>query len=235
MRVRDGDLSGALQEVQKAAEAAEAVVEPGTSWTSESVPANVLDSVRARVHLQEAKLLLLKGDWESAIEAVSMSMSMENDERVRPAHLRVQSLKVLITAAIQLAPSAEELQSIRQVFEGASGAMQDTADAATKAIIYEVSAALARARHDFHETVDALDLAIVNCQRAIVVGDTLKRPKDRGAGDAAQAAQLAMLHSSMSEALHRRASRGDEARAERHRLRALRLGLTQDRQDALDP
>merc|ERR1740130_2321717 len=148
---------------------------------------------------------------------------MENDARLRPAGLRVQSLRVLIVAAIRMSPSAEELAGIQQVFEKTKASIQDHADVATKAMVYDVTASLAEARNDLHETVDALDMAIFHCRQATNVGNTLKRKQDRGAGDAAQAAQLAMLHSRMFQVLHKRAASGDLARAETHRRLALKL------------
>jgi len=223
MRVRDGDVSGALKEIRKAARVAEFAVNEGALGRADAVPTDVLDSVRARVRVEEAKLLLLAGEYDSAIDAVGDSMNVENDARLRPARLRVQSLKVLITAAIRMSPSAEELEGIRHVFEKTKESIQDHADAATKAMVYDVTALLAEARKDLHETVDALDLAIAHCRQATNVGETLKRAKDRGAGDAAQAEQLAVLHSRMSEALRKRAASGDFAQAESHRLLAFKL------------
>jgi len=215
VRVRDGDLSGALRDIRQAAHVSDGV--------AEAVPDSVLDSVRARVRVKEGELLLLAGDYMSAIEAVGDSINAGADHRARPARLRVESLKVLITAAIQLTTSAEELTELQGVFEKTKESIEGQADPATKALIYDVTALLVEAQGDLEGTISALDLAITHSQRATDVGSALKRARHRQPGDAVLAAELASLHCRMSLALRKRAASGDLTQAGWHQSLAGKL------------
>jgi hypothetical protein len=214
MRARDGDLSGALKEIRKAANVAEKAMVEGAST----------DSIEARVRVEEAELLLRIGDHEKAIDAVSTSMAAEgasSDTKFRPARLRVQSMKVLITAAIRLNPSLEELAGVQDVFEKTKDSIQGHADAATKAIMYDVAASLAEAKKDWHSAADSLHMALAELQKASRVGHALKRAKDRDAGAIAYAAQAGVLHARLTQIFQKRDSAGDPKEAAIHRRAAM--------------
>lgn len=221
IRVQDGDFSGALKDIRQAVR----VTEPGHKHIESKSEEAVLDSVRARAKLQEAELLLLTGDYVSAIDAIGDSISAGVDHWARPARLRVEGLKVLITAAVRMSPSAEELAGIQEVFEKTKESIREKADPATNSLIYDVTALLAEARNDVPETIRALGLAISHCRQATNVGDSLKRSGHRKAGDAGQAAELAALHARLSQVLHKRAVSlgGDLTQAHLHKILADKL------------
>lgn len=185
MRARDGDLRGALIEIRRAARA--------VSISNHEFSQYAMRNLKARVPVEEAELLLQIGDYEKAIDVVSHSLGAESNSR----HLRVQSLKVLIVAAIRLSPSAEELVELGTVFENTRESIEGHADAATKTIIHDVAALLAEARHDWHQAEASLNIAIVHCRKATEVGSSLKRIEDRGEGDAVFASRLGDLRARM--------------------------------------
>lgn len=218
IRSQSGDLSGALQDIKQAARAT-------SDAPSKQAPlsSTMLDSIRARIRVKEAELLLLTGDSLSAIDAVGDTISAPLDGFARPARLRVEGMKVLISAAIKMSPSSEELAGLQEVFEKTKDGIRDHADYATQSIIHEVAALIAEAGQDWSEALEQLEAAISSTQMASRAGNTLKQSHDRTEGDEAQAAELAALHTRMSEAFLRRAEGSDSSKSQWHSQRAAQL------------